>query len=234
MKKILLVTISSLIFLTCKKNELEFSQRKIKATEDFNTCLKSKKLPVLPKQDTYIEGELNGQYFSISNHKEANVSCSLGSFRRDGYKQEYARTTEATATGFFVYPIGESMEYKYNIQIEFQGLQGDSLAYEKYFEQFQQGKTFKFIKEWNKFEHALIPGTVTMYLTFDDCNNIGYLGTRSIDQTSSYFRVSNVKEIKDGQGNVVDREVTIEFDAQFGKEDLPVAHIKNGKLVFWY
>jgi hypothetical protein len=234
MEKILLVTISSLLFLTCKNDELEFLQKKTIATEDFNTCLKSKSLPVLPKQDTYIEGELNGKYFSLSNHKQANVSCSLGSFRGNGYKEEYIRKSEATGNGFYVYPIGDSIEYQYYIQIEFPALQGDSLAYEKYFDQFQKGKTFNFLKGWKGFEESLIPSNIWMFLTFDGCNNIGYLDTRSIEQTGSYFRVSNVKEIKDAQGKVVDRQVTIEFDAQFGKEDLPVARIKNGKLVFWY
>jgi hypothetical protein len=234
MKNILMIIIVLLLFITCKNKDDELLQKQATATEEFNTCLKSKKLPIFPKQDTYIEGELNGQYFSLSNHKEANVYCSLGSFRNSGYKQEYTRKNEGTGNAFYVYPIGDSSDYKYFMQFEFPSFNGDTIAYEKYFEQFQKGKSFKFLKEGGGFESLFIPDMVYMYMTFEGCNNIGYIGTKQIDQTGSYFRVVNVKEVKDGQGNVIDREVTIEFDVQLGRNDIPVGRIKNGKMVFWY
>lgn len=235
MKKISILIIGLLTFINCKSKDFEASQKQATATEEFNTCLRSKKLPVFPKQDTYIEGELNGQYFSLSDHPNANVYCTLGRFRRDGYqKEEYSRINEATGNAFYVYPITDSIEYNYDFQIQFQGFTGDSLSYEKYFEQFQKGKTFEFRKASIGWEGGLKPRVVEIFSTFYGCNNIGDIGSRLVDQTESYFRVANVKEIKDGQGNVIEREVTIEFDVQLGKGDIPIGRIKNGKMVFWY
>jgi hypothetical protein len=235
MKKKIVFILFAFLFLQCRRNkETERLLQVTTDTQSFNTCLKSKKMPVFPKQDTYVEGEINGNYFVLSNHKEANVSCSLGSFRGNGYKPEYKTSLGAIGHGFYVYPIRDSTEYQYFLTVDLPAFMGDSTAYEKYFEQFQKGKVFNFVEFPKVFEDAFKPETVRMFFTFDGCENIGLISSELVDQTGSYFRVSNVKEIKDGQGKVVDREVTIEFDVQLGKGDIPVGRIKNGKLVFWY
>ncbi len=237
------VFVASVLLLTmgsCKKDQkLVEEQAKSQYLQALSDCADAKVLPNLPKQDIYIEGEIDGKYFSISKNEKLGIRNTLRNFLALGYQKEFAKKTEWQGNGFAVYPIDTThqKEYDYYIQIGYQGFQGDSLAYLKYFDQFQKGKTFTYRKEATISELSE-PQTVDFLIGLVGCSGDvsrgNSLTSNGIDQTNSYFRVADVKNYISPSGQIYKRDVTIEFDVTLGSSYTPLKRIKNGRLFFSY
>lgn len=245
MKKIIILVFLPvcLLYLGCCKNIDPPIDEKEATIQAIDACMKAKTLPVVPKQDIYIEGELDGKYFSISKNAHTTVRSTLGNFLRAGYQKEYAYKTEWQGNGFAAYPIfnkdsADIAEYHYYLQVNFSSFQGDSLEYTKYFDQFQKGSSFAIRKTFNLAERV-IPQTVSFEILLFQCENSlaegSMLASEGINQTNSYFRIVDVKN-QSSSGIITQRDVTIEFDVTLGAAGAGRAlrRIKNGRLFFSY
>jgi hypothetical protein len=236
MKKITFVLCLVATLISCKKH-VETPERT--ATALLMACVNDKELPNMPKGSTYIEGELNDKYFSISNNPHFNVHCSLQNFLGAGYQKTYTNLSEATGNGFIVSPVDTMSTLNYLLQVSFPTFQGDSIAYLNYFSQFQKGKEFRFRKETGLIKDGLVPETVEIIFHVFQCSQTFSIPNRlssasDIDQTGSYFRVADVKEYKTVNGQVYKRDVTMEFDVKLGNQGTSLSRIKNGRLFFSY
>jgi hypothetical protein len=240
MKKIVIFLIFISNMINCKKKDIETPEQ-INANR-FEACFKDKELPVLPKKDMYIEGEIDGRFFSISENADLSLECSVNSFYQLGYKAGYANPREWQGNGFDVFTFGEKPQFSYGLSIGFPAFQGDSIAYLKYFEQFQKGKTFTFLNFINKdptpTDFTKL-GTISFSFTiFGGCSEAfaqNVMTSSSVeDQTGSYCKVADVKEYKLANGQIFRRDVTIEFDVKIGGRSVPLKRIKNGRFVFSY
>jgi hypothetical protein len=147
MKKIISLIFSTICLLSigCKKNIDSPISEKEATIQAITACLNSKTLPDIPKKDIYIEGEMDGKYFSISKNAHTSVRNTLANFLGAGYQKQYADTTEWQGNGFAAFPIPsftDTAEYNYYIQANYQSFQGDSLAYARYFNQFEKGSCY--------------------------------------------------------------------------------------------
>jgi hypothetical protein len=218
-------------FFSCRKKNIETPEQT--AFANLLACVNSKDYPVMPKTDIYMEGEMDGKYFSISNSGHLGVRNTLRSFFALGYRTEYANTKEFQGNGFAVYSLDTLGKYLYDIQFGFQNFQGDSSAYIQYFDQFQKGKNFHFRKE-QTIKEITEPYSIDATFSVYGCDKpiANALTSYNVDQTNSYFRIADVKEYKSANGVVFKRDVTIEFDVNFGPNN--IKRIKNGRLFFSY
>jgi hypothetical protein len=241
MKKIIGFTFLStcLLFMACKKKNIETpEQTKIEA---ITACMNGKILPNLPKQDIYIEGEIDGKHFGISRNTHTSVRSTLKNFLANGYQKQYAYTTEWQGNGFAAFPIDtvDIAEYHYYIEVNYSSFRGDSLAYMRYFDQFQKGNSFTFRKNAFDMTEAVIPKTVDFAIRLFQCESdlaeAGSLTSETAgDQTNSYFRIADVKNYVSASGEIYKRDVTIEFDVSLGTFGKTVKRIKNGRIFFSY
>jgi hypothetical protein len=241
MKKVIVLFVTIIFFFLtegCKKKNIETpEQTKIQA---ITACMNGKTLPDLPRQDTYIEGEIDGKHFGISKNAHTTVRSTLKNFLAAGYQKQYAYNTEWQGNGFAAFPIDtvDIAEYHYYIEVNFSSFRGDSLEYMRYFDQFQKGNNFTFRKKLGDMAEAVIPKTVSFEVTLFQCDNDlvsgGSLNTESADQTNSYFRIADVKNYVSPSGEIYKRDVTIEFDVSLGTFGKTVKRIKNGRIFFSY
>ncbi len=240
MKNIILFLLLLFSFLDCRKKNIETTEQT--NAQIFETCLKSKEFPNLPKGNIYLEGEIDNKYFCISENTDFGVSCSLQTFYQGGYKAKYADARNWEGNGFDVTNFSSKSQYQYTFLIGLPSFQGDSLAYIRYFDQFQKGKTFRFLKVDDKTTISAYAetGIVTFSLGIvSGCAEDLTLGNSMTssnvgDQTGSYFRVSDVKEYKSANGQIFKRDVSIEYDVKIGGTSVPLKRIKNGHLFFSY
>jgi hypothetical protein len=245
MKNIILLALFFATFFSCKKVETpEEAQSHI-----FEECFNDKKFPNLPKDIAFIEGELEGIPFSISKTDKTNIFNSVSSFFSQGYKPAYLNQTEWQGSGISYVSYNADFEREYELNVSFQAFKGNVIAYSKYFEQFQKGKTFEFIPFNDKtiLQDISKTGVVSFTLSIQGCandvvDNSGIIKSASFsniitsqnfkDQSSSYCRVADVKEYKDANGKIYKRDVTIEFDVKLGGANFPTKRIKNGRILF--
>lgn len=240
MKNIILLLLFIFSILSCKKKNIEIPGQT--NAQIFETCLKGKEFPNLPKGNIYLDGEIDNKYFCISENTDFGVSCSLQTFYQGGYKAQYADTRNWEGNGFDVTNFSNKNEYQYTFLIGLPSFQGDSLAYIRYFDQFQKGKTFRFLKIDDKTSISTYAeiGSVTFSLGIvSGCTETLTLGNSMTssnvdDQTGSYFRIADVKEYKSTSGQVFKRDITIEYDVKIGGKSVPQKRIKNGHLFFSY
>jgi hypothetical protein len=240
MKKIIILLVFTSSLFSCKKKDVETSEQT--NANRFEACFKDKELPVLPKKDMYIEGEIDGKSFSISESADLSIECSISSFYELGYNTKFASTREWQGNGFGVFTWGDKPEFSYALNVGFPSFQGDSIAYLKYFEQFQKGKTFNFLNYVNKdptpFDFTRLGYISFSFTIFSGCSgNISpnVMTSHQVeDQAGSYCRIADVKEYKSANGKIFRRDVTMEFDVKIGGKAAPLKRIKNGRLVFSY
>ncbi len=241
MKNLIFIIVAIItLLISCKKDpkitELDETTRWLNA---LGMCVKEKNLPNVPKQDTYVEGEIDGDYFSISKTEHLGVQNTLRNFLASGYQKEYANKTTWQGNGVAIYPIDTFIVDKFNyfLEVNFQSFQGDSLAYFDYFNQFQKGKTFRFKKNWDISESSA-PETVEFNMTLFGCSQDvtkgNVLTSKGVEQTNSYFRIVDIKNYISPSGQIFKRDVTIEFDVTIGSNFTAVKRIKNGRLFFSY
>jgi hypothetical protein len=244
MKKLIILVFTSvcLLFMGCRKDIASSISEKEATIQALTACLNSKNLPTIPKQDIYMEGEMDGKYFSISKNARTTVRSTLANFLAAGYQKQYADTTEWQGNGFSAYPIpnkdsADIAEYHYYIQANYSTFRGDSMAYVRYFNQFQKGNNFTFRKTIGDVKEQVTPNTVSFEIFMFQCQNNRAEGlaliSEGVDQTNSYFRIADVKNYTSG-GQIYKRDVTIEFDVTLGYKGTPVKRIKNGRLFFSY
>ena len=207
-------------------------------TELLMACVNDKELPNTAKGATWIEGELDGKYFSFSKSPEFQTKCTLGNFLALGYQNEYAKPSEWYGNGLTVFSPDTSARFRYYFEVNFQHFQGDSIAYLNYFRQFEKGKVFQIINSPG-LKNTVKPEIVEIVVSVFQCaqsfkieNSIS--SASEIDQTGSYFRISDVKEYKSTSGQVYKRDVTMEFDVKLGNKGVTLSRIKNGRLFFSY
>jgi hypothetical protein len=245
MKNIILLALLFVTLFSCKKVETpEDAQYRI-----FEECFISKKFPYMPKDTAYIEGELEGVPFLIAKTKKTNIFNGVASFFSKGYKPTYLNQNEWQGNEISYVSYDTNFEREYEFNVDFQSFQGNVIAYSKYFDQFQKGKTFEFIPYNDKtiFQDISKTGVVSFTLFIQGCandvaDNSGIIKTASFsniitsqnfkDQTGSYCRVADLKEYKNADGKIYKRDVTIEFDVKLGGTNLPTKRIKNGRIVF--
>jgi hypothetical protein len=243
MKKIIILFFLPLclFYASCCKDIIPPINEKEATIQALTACLNGKNLPNIPKQDIYMEGEMDGKYFSISKNNYTSVRNTLGNFLGAGYQKQYADTTEWQGNGFSAYPIPNKdstdiAEYHYYIQANYQSFRGDSLAYIRYFDQFEKGNSFTFRKTLG-IKEAVIPKTISFEIFMFQCQDNRAEGvaliSEGVDQTNSYFRIAEVKNYA-SSGIITKRDVTIEFDVTLGYQGTPVKRIKNGRLFFSY
>jgi hypothetical protein len=245
MKKIIILIFLSVCLLSigCRKHiEPPALSEKEAYIQAMNACMSGKFFPNIPKGNVYMEGEMDGKYFSISKNAYTTVRSTLGNFLAAGYRKEYAYKTEWQGNGVEAYPIppnkdsADIAEHHYYIQANYPSFQGDSLEYTRYFDQFQKGNNFTFRKTAGLAE-MVIPQTVSFNILLFQCENSlaegGHLISEGVDQTNSYFRIADVKNYTSG-GQIYKRDVTIEFDVTLGVKGTAVKRIKNGRLFFSY
>lgn len=227
--------------LSCKKKDIESSEQ-IQNAQALEACFKSKEFPNIPKNDLYIEGEIDGKYFSFSQNENFGVRSTLKNFLALGYNPNYAKTTEWQGNGIAVYPIFTDTaktkeQFNYYIEIGFQAFQGDSLAYLQFFNQFAKGKNFIFRNAYGVKEAStpqIVDISMPIFGCLDPINGGNTFNSIDVDQTGSYFRVSDVRNYQSASGEVYKRDVTIEFDVKLGGGALKTKRIKNGRLFFSY
>jgi hypothetical protein len=239
MKKLAFILYAITLASCCKNIETPEQT----ATALLMACVNNKELPNIAKGDTWIEGEFNGKYFSMSNNPNFQTKCTLGNFLQLGYRKEYASATEWFGNGLTAFSPDTSAKFNYLFQVNFPIFQGDSIAYLNYFSQFQKGKEFQFISS-PEIKNAIKPETIEVLMYVFQCAQTfsiqnGLRSSSDIDQTGSYFRITDVKEYKSASGQVYKRDVTMEFDvklgnAKLGEKGISLARIKNGRLFFSY
>jgi hypothetical protein len=198
MKKILILFILIPTLFSCKKKEVETPEQT--NASKFEECFKGKEFPQIPKKEMYIEGEFDGRYFSISESPDLSLACSIYSFYELGYSKKYANPLEWQGNGFDAFTWGDKPQFQYQISVRFPAFQGDSIAYTKYFEQFQKGKVFRFINNINpSISNSTELGTIDFAFTiFGGCSDSftqNVMQSSVVEnQTGSYCRVTDVKE----------------------------------------
>ena len=235
MKKVIFLMFSVMLLFGCRKH-IDTPQQT--ETDILMACVNDKVWPNTVKGDTWIEGELDGKYFSFSKSPQVQTKCTLGNFLALGYLNEYARTSEWVGNGLTVFSPDTSARFSYLFQVNFQHFQGDSIAYINYFRQFEKGKVFQLVNI-AEIKNTVKPETVEIVMSVFKCaqsfkieNSIS--SASEIDQTGSYFRISDVKEYKSASGQVYKRDVTMEFDVKLGNKGVTLSRIKNGRLFFSY
>jgi hypothetical protein len=241
MKNIVFVSIIIVLLVSCKKKNIESSEQ-IQNAQALEACFKGKELPVIPKKDLYIEGEIDGKYFSFSPNENFGIRNTLKNFHAMGYNPQYANKTEWQGNGFAVYPIYTDSvkskdQFNYYIEIGYQAFQGDSLAYLQFFNQFENGKNFTFrnaygVKEATK--PQIVDMSMPLFGCSDPVNGGNTFNSIDVDQIGSYFRVADVKNYQSASGEIYKRDVTIEFDVKLGGGALTTKRIKNGRIFFSY
>ena len=217
--------------------------QQLKSAEALDACFKGKDLPNISKKEIYVEGEIDGKYFSISKNENFDVRSSLKNFFALGYNSAYSTTTDWQGNGFSVYPVVSDSTTKdqnnFYLDIGFSAFQGDSLAYIQYFEQFQKGKSFKFRNNDYNVKSATELQAVDITIAVFGCSSSapitkgnGYSSMES-EQNGSYFRVADVKNYLSTSGQIYKRDVTIEFDIKLAG-GVTTKRIKNGRLFFSY
>jgi hypothetical protein len=241
MKNIIFVSLIMVFLLGCKKKNIESSEQ-IQNAQALEACFKGKEFPTIPKKDLYIEGEIDGKYFSFSRNENFGVRSTLKNFLALGYNPAYAKTTEWQGNGFAVYPIYPDTvknkdQFYYYIEVGYQAFQGDSLAYLQFFNQFEKGKNFRY-RNATGVEEATKPQIVDIRLALFGCsdpiNGGNTLTSIDVEQTGSYFRVADVKNYQSASGEIYKRDVTIEFDVKLGGGEVTPKRIKNGRIFFSY
>jgi hypothetical protein len=246
MKNIILLALFIATLCSCEKTPEtpEEAQYRI-----FEECFNDKKFPNLPKDTAFIEGELEGIPFSISKTAKTNIFNNVSAFFSEGYKPNYLKQNEWHGVPISYVSYDSTFEREYELNVLFQSFQGNAIAYSKYFEQFQKGKTFEFIPYNDKtaIQDNSKTGVVSFDLFIRGCANdginkngiIGFSTFSNIitsqnlqDQSGSFCRVADLKEYKNADGKIFKRDVTIEFDVKLGGTNLPTKHIKNGRILF--
>jgi hypothetical protein len=246
MKNIILLALFIATLCSCKKapETPEEAQFRI-----FEECFNDKKFPNLPKDTAFIEGELEGIPFSISKTAKTNIFNNVSAFFSEGYKPNYLKQNEWHGVPISYVSYDSTFEREYELNVLFQSFQGNAIAYSKYFEQFQKGKTFEFILYDDKtiLQDIGKTGVISFQLFIRGCSNDktinnGFQTLSSFsniissqnfkDQSGSFCRVADVKEYKNADGKIYKRDVTIEFDVKLGGTNLPTKHIKNGRVLF--
>jgi hypothetical protein len=243
MKNLILMTVICLVslFSSCKKDIPTDDPAQHLAA--LKACLNDKEFAVVPKQGMYIEGEIDGKYFSISKTDKQYLRNTLTNFLILGYQPSYANTQEAYGNGIAIYPIDTTAKpsdskFNYYFQVIFPSFQGDSIAYINYFNQFQNGKNFSFRKDFDNKADVLALETIGFSILMtggcnQDATKASSLHSSGIDQTNSYFRIADVKEYSTNN-RVYKREITIEFDVMLGSQNTALTRIKNGRIFFSY
>lgn len=235
MKNLILLASLVIGLSSCKKEVPE----SIRLAQEAKACFIARGFPNLPKKDAYLEGEIDGQPFVISTNDRYYVGTSLSDFFQDGYQPEYGLASNLRGNSFSASSAnvtGPKLKTYYIISVDFPLFRGDTMAYKQYFNQFKQGKTFKFREKNLDVKGLLEPETVGIYVSVFDCAattaNSSVLSSSEAVQSGSYFRVIGEKEYKDASGQVYKRDITIEFDVKVGFGE--ALHIKNGRLLFSY
>jgi hypothetical protein len=237
MKKIIIILLCISNLLCCKK---DIGNLEPTIGDKILACVNAKELPNITKGDIWIEGEMNGKYFSMSKSANLWIQNPLQSFLAGGYKKDYADIRIATTPAFIVFqnPSDTTVsKFHYYLDINFPYFQGDSIAYLNYFSQFQKGKEFKYRKNSGSIQEGLVPETVEITIDVFECdaNTSNRLtSSQGVDETGSYFRITEVKEYKSANGQVYRRDVTMEFDVKLGLKETTLVRIKNGRLFFSY
>ena len=243
MKKNIVIFLSIACLLGCKK-EPSISAADSEAKQKVEACYNDKILPNSKAGFTYVEGEIDGKKFRISDGQDRFIAAQNATNFFSQYDKEYLekekRGTSWQGIEYSFIPLDDNLpnlplDKNFYFQLEFPSFRGDSLKYIKYLAQFDEiGKIFP-IGEMPDDKEFLkkIETNFNMKIQLRGCE-VGslYFLSAGGSQKDGYFRLVDVKKYKNGD-KIYRRDLTFEFEVNLYSNFLaePYKRIKNGKIV---
>ena len=252
MKKRILIFLSIACLLGCKKEPnptTSISAAALETKHKAEACYNDKMLPSSKAGFTYVEGEIDGKKFRVTDGQDRFITSQNATDFFYKYDSKYLEIEKEGRTwwgiGYNFIPLDDnlpnlSIDKNFYFQLQFPYFRGDSSKYVKYLAQFDEiGKNFP-IGEMPDDKEFLkkLETNFNMKIQLRGCDikpfesSPLYFLSAGGSQKDGYFRLVDVKKYRNGD-RIYRRDLTFEFEVNLYSNTLfaPFKRIKNGKIV---